>query len=171
MLRVSTTAAVLLTALTQNYVQTNNKENLAEASDSRITISSFSTPNTSQSPSSLQQQKTAITMDAANLTSPSILNITTAESTQLVGKITVNGVIIKTFNNSRVSVNLSPYLAKRTNSVEIFGNYRPAQNSVQIEFSCPGTKVTQQTGGNGILRQTLIIAVSTDGHPSNFLLR
>ena len=159
-LRLSTTAAVLLTALAQNYIQNNNIENLAEASNSRITTSSFSTPNTLQSQSSFQQQQTAITMNTANLDSPHILNITTAVATQLVGKITVNGVIIKKFNNNQASVDLSPYLSKRTNYIEISGNYRPAQNSVKIEFLGPGTKLTQQTGDNGILKQTLVIAVS-----------
>jgi len=138
MLLISTTSAVLLTALAQTCTQINNHEILA---------------------SSFQHQQTAITMNRTNLKAPHFLTITTARSTQLVGEIAVNGVVVKNINNNQASVNLSPLLSTGINSVEISGDYKPARDSVRIEFSGPGTKVTQQTSGNGILRETLIIAV------------
>ena len=138
MLLISTTSAVLLTALAENCIQLNNNEILA---------------------SSFQHQQTAITINGANLKAPHFLIITTAGSTQLVGEIAVNGVVVKNINNNQASVNLSPLLSTGINSVEISGNYKPARDSVRIQFSGPGTKVTQQTSGNGILRETLIIAV------------
>ena len=159
MLLISTTSAVLLTALAENCIQLNNNEILAGASNSIINVRDSSDYTTQQYMSSLQHQQTAITINGANLKAPHFLSITTAGSTQLVGEIAVNGVVVKNINNNQASVNLSPLLSTGINSVEISGNYKPARDSVRIQFSGPGTKVTQQTSGNGILRETLIIAV------------
>jgi hypothetical protein len=158
MLLFFTTVAVYLTVLAQNYIQINNKDILVGAGGSKINVNQSSTFDT-QHRISLQQQKTAINIDINNLSSPCILSITPAGYTQLVGKISVNGVVIQNLNKNQASVNLSPLLSTGINYIEISGNYKPAQDSVRIEFAGPGTKVTQETGGNGILRQTLIIAV------------
>ena len=90
---------------------------------------------------------------------PHFLSIKATESTQVVGQIAVEGVAIKRFHNSQISFNLSSYLSKAKNTVEISGNYQPLSSSVLIEFSGSGTRVTQQISGNGILRQTLIFNV------------
>jgi len=161
-LLISRTSTVFLiaftTALAQYSSHLNKSVIFTEASNSRININSIAS-NNQHYMSSFQQQKTAINLNKSNLKIAQSLKITTAENTQIVGDITVNNVFLKTINRNQVSVNLSPYLSSGINYVEISGNYKPVQNSVQIEFSGPGTKVTQQTGGNGILRQTLIIAV------------
>ena len=161
-LLISTTSALGLmavtTALAQNYIQINKSGIFVGAGNSRITINNRAS-HTQQYMSSGQHQKTAIHLNESNLRFAHILTITTTGEPQLVGAITVNGVVVRTIYNNQVSVNLSPYLSTGINSIEISGNYKPANDSVRIEFSGPGTKVTQQTGGNGILRQTLIIAV------------
>lgn len=162
MLLISTTTAAGLmavtTALAQNSILINKNGIFVGAGNSRITINNRAS-HMQQEMNYFQHQRTAISLNQENLKAAHILSITTTGQPQLVGTITVNGVVVKTINNAEVSINLSPYLSTGTNYIEVSGNYKPANDAVQIKFSGPGTKVTQQTGGNGILRQTLIIAV------------
>ena len=162
MLLISTTSTVGLmavtTALAQNSIEVNKNGIFVGAGNSRITINNR-TSHIQHEMNSFQHQRTTINLNEGDLKAAHILSITTIGQPQLFGTITINGVVVKTINNHQISINLSPYLSTGINSIEISGNYKPANDSIQIEFSGPGTKVTQQTGGNGILKQTLIIAV------------
>ncbi len=134
----------------------NNNKTTMNYSKNTVYSSSFTT---AQSQTSYQQQTTGISVNSNALNSPHILSIKTTDNTQMDGEVTVNGVVIKKLQGSQTSFNLSPYLEKETNNVEISGTYKPASSEVKIEFSGPNTNVTQQMSGNGRLNQTLVITV------------
>lgn len=119
----------------------------------------YSSTSTTQTNSSSGQQTTGVSINSNELKTPHILSIKIAENAQLSGEITLDGVEIKKLQGNQISFNLSPYLAKKVNKIEIVGNYKPASSSVKIEFSGSSTNVMQQTSGNGTLRQTLIVTV------------
>ncbi|MCX7593807.1 MAG: hypothetical protein N2235_08610 [Fischerella sp.] len=108
--------------------------------------------------SSSDYQESAVTLHAVNLKKPHILRINTSGS-QLQGKITFNGRVIKLIRNKRVYVDLSPYLSMGKHVVEISARYSPASSLVNVEFSGPGVKTTQQTSGSGVLNYTLNVSV------------
>lgn len=144
----------------QMLLQLGNKNTNFMNQSSRFFYSSRSqTFTTAQSQVSSQQQTTAISLDSDALRSPHTLSISTQKNTQLVGKIAVNGVEIKKLQGSRTEFNLSPYLKKGDNRIEINGEYQPVSSTVAIEFSGLHDRVSQQVGGNGKLRQVLAIAV------------
>lgn len=118
-----------------------------------------SSSTTAQSQTSYQQQTTGISVNSNALKSAHILSIKTTDNTQIDGEVTVDSVVIKKLQGSQISFNLSPYLEKQINKVEISGTYKPASSSVKIEFSGLNSNVTQQMSGNGRLNQTLVITV------------
>ena len=124
---------------------------------SKNAVSSSST--TAHSQTSYHQQTTSISVNSKALKSPHILSIKTTDNTQIDGEVSVDGLVIKKLQGSQTSFNLSPYLEKETNKVEILGTYKPASSEVKIEFSGLNTNVTQQMSGNGRLNQTLVITV------------
>jgi hypothetical protein len=146
-------------AINENTIcikSTNNNKTTMNYSKNAVYSSSITT---AQSQTSYQQQTTGISVNSNSLKSPHILSIKTTDNTQMDGEVTVNGVVIKKLQGSQTSFNLSPYLEKETNKVEISGTYKPASSEVKIEFSGPNTNVTQQMSGNGRLNQTLVITV------------
>jgi hypothetical protein len=104
------------------------------------------------------RQRTTLNLNSADLSSPYILSISTTGS-QLNGEITMDGKVIKQLKNNQTSINLSPYLSKGQQTIEISGNYSPQSASVELEFSGPGRNATQQTSGSGMLNYTLMITV------------
>jgi len=108
---------------------------------------------------STQVQETAITIDSASLAQPHILSLSASQGIQLTGQITLNSRVIQELKDNQASINLSPLLSKGIQEIKISGNYQPVPSSVKVEFSGPGTQVTQLASGNGILNQTLIIDV------------
>jgi hypothetical protein len=142
----------------QSKIPRTDTKNTNTMNNSRNFTYSSSFTN-SRNQNSFQQQITAISLSIDALKTPHFLSIKATDSTQLVGQIAVEGVAIKRFHNSQISFDLSPYLSKGNNTIEISGNYQPSSSSVLIEFSGSGTRVTQQISGNGILRQTLIFNV------------
>lgn len=108
-----------------------------------------------------QMQQTTISVNAADLQEPHILRITTTPSSaQLTGvKIKVDGKTISTAKNYPIEINLSPMLTRGQHKIEITGSYNPANSGVQIEFSGPGTQVSQQTSGNGAIAHTIVVDV------------
>ena len=136
------------TVLAQNSIQQNS-----------VQINEVGGSMSEENSNSLQEQKTVINIDSAKLKLPHILSISTPIGTQVTGQISVNGVVIKRLTNPETSINLSSYLSRGRQTITISGSYKPAQSSVEVTFSSPGTQVSQETGGGGILRQTLIIDV------------
>lgn len=112
-----------------------------------------------QHSSSSQAQSSTITIDAASLQEPNLLYVKGASNTTIEGQITIDGVVVKQLEGDTTSLNLSPYLSSEKTKVEISGSYTPKSSSVKVEFIGPDTNVIQQTGGNGLLKQTLVIEV------------
>ena len=107
----------------------------------------------------VQRQKTTINLDSSNLSVPHLLNISASPRTQLTGKISVDGDLVKQLQGSEVSFDLSPYLSRGRQTIEIAGTYQPESSSVRVKLSSPHTQVTQQMSGSGVFRQTLVIDV------------
>lgn len=126
---------------------------------SHTVASTYNQSSSQSSTQSSQQQTTAINLNATALRSPHVLSVTIATDSRLTGKVMVDGVEVKKLQASQTTFNLVPYLTKGDNKVEIVGEYRPVSSNVAIKFFGPGTQISQQVGGNGKLRQTLIITV------------
>jgi len=120
----------------------------------------FSNFSNYQSNQSFQQQTTTstISIDRENLRQPQLLKVD-ASPARLNGHITNNKNRIIKLNNKQESINLSPYLFRGKNIIEISGTYSPQNSLITIEFSGTGNQITQQSSGSGILKQTLIINV------------
>ncbi len=103
------------------------------------------------------QETSVINLDYYNLKQPH--NLVISSHARLNGEISLNGRVIKTIRGNRVAINLSNCLSRGRNTLEIEGNYRPVSSSVQVEFSAPGTVVSQSTGGSGTIAQTFVIDV------------
>lgn len=159
---IYTTIAICLTiyiAAAQNPNQINKNKPLIETKNNTLSVINYYKNFNSQSYQLSQHQQTTINLNSNDTKQPCILSIYTAKSTQIAGQITVNNVLIQKFKNNLTSVNLSPYLSKGVKTVEILGSYKPTSASVRLKVSTPSTKVSQQTSGSGILKQTLIIKV------------
>lgn len=109
--------------------------------------------------SSRAQETSTVNLDSQTLRQPHYLTVSAEKDTQIIGQITLDGKAIQNIRGNRTAINLSNCLSRGRHLIEIFGNYRPATSSVQVEFSAPGTRVSQSTGGNGVVRQTLILDV------------
>lgn len=115
--------------------------------------------STQQSTGSSQDQTTEINLDASNLRTAHVLMVNAPQVAQLDGTILIDGRVIQKFGKQGVSINITPYLSRGKHTIEISGRYVPAQSSVRVQFVGSGTQVSQQTGGNGVLKQTLVINV------------
>ncbi|MFB2919240.1 hypothetical protein [Aerosakkonema funiforme] len=115
--------------------------------------------NENRNVSQSQEETTRINLDSRSAKQPHNLLITTDSGTQLNAEITVNGRVVKTIRGRGGRINLSNCFTRGRHTIEIYGNYKPANNSVKVEFSGAETTVAQSTAGSGILRQTLIVEV------------
>lgn len=113
-----------------------------------------------QSNHSFQRQTTTstISIDRANLSQPQMLKLD-ASNARLNGHITINKNRTIKLAEKQKSINISPYLFRGENIVEISGTYYPQNSLITIEFSGSGNQVIQQSSGSGILKHTLIINV------------
>src|SRR5579883_800915 len=103
-------------------------------------------------------QQNSFDLDAANLKRPNILSINTS-GRLLIGQITINGKVVKNIRSSKEKINLSPLLSVGEQTVNISARYFPASASASVELNGPGTKVTQQTSGDGILKYSMTVNV------------
>jgi hypothetical protein len=108
---------------------------------------------------SAQLQKTFVNLSPKSLKLPNVLTISAPVDVQLKGAITANGSVIQKLQGNRATLNLSPYLSSGKKTIEILGSYQPKEATVSVKFSGPETTITQQTGGNGTLRQLLIFEI------------
>ena len=133
----------------------NRRERERESTDR------METPRRQQSRinSSRAQETSTIDLDSHTLRQPHYLTVSAEKGTQIIGQITLDGRAIQNIRGNRTAINLSNRLSRGRHLIEVFGNYRPASSSVQVEFSAPDTTVSQTTGGNGVVRQTLILDV------------
>ena len=153
------TLSIASTTMAQNFILTNNRV-VVESGNSMNNFNNHSASTNSQYSSSSQRGDT-VSFTSTAKQQLYILTVAANTPTQVTGQIIVNGVVIHKMQKNNTSINLSPLLSKGKQKIEISGSYKPASSSVFIKLSGPGTEVTQQTGGNGRLTQTLIIDVRT----------
>ncbi|MEM9165196.1 MAG: hypothetical protein AAGC54_19300 [Cyanobacteria bacterium P01_F01_bin.4] len=108
---------------------------------------------------SSQTQETQVGIEAADLASPHILEITAPGVSQLSGAVSLDGVVIKTLSGEQLTLDLAPYLDPGSNVIEVMGSYAPASSSVQLTLDGPGLSLSQQTSGSGHLSQTFVLEV------------
>jgi hypothetical protein len=113
-----------------------------------------------QSNQSFQQQTTTsiISIDRENLRQPQMLKVETSGA-RLNGHITINKNRIIKLTEKQKSINISSYLFRGENIIEISGIYSPQNSQITIEFFGTGNQITQQTSGSGILKHMLIVNV------------
>ena len=121
--------------------------------------SSSSSVSTNEQGETSASQTSVISIESDNLAQSDNPSITANQATEITGQITLNGKLIQDLKVNQALINLSPLLSKARQTIKISGTYQPVQLPVKVEFSRPDTQVTQQTSGNGILDQTLIINV------------
>lgn len=102
-------------------------------------------------------QETTISVDGRGDRSL-YLTIETPKNTKLTGKVLLEEQTIAKLKNN-LTVDLSPQLQSGKNTLEIIGNYEPKSNSITVTVKNKNTQSTTSTGGNGIIRQKLIIDV------------
>jgi hypothetical protein len=138
--------------LTENFMH-NSQSAIAQSDNNSITAI-----NRGNSRSLSDYQESAISLSVINLNRPHILSINTSGS-QLQGKITFNGKVIKQIRGKSAYINISPYLSVGKHTVKIFARYSPVSSSINVEFSGPGIDVTQETSGSGVLNYILNVSV------------
>lgn len=104
-------------------------------------------------------QQSSLQVSAANLNRPHLLSINTSGA-QMTGEITVNGKVVKQLNNnSNVNIDLSRYLSVGEHTVAISARYAPSSSPISVELNGPGTSMTQQNSGNGVVNYTMKVSV------------
>lgn len=144
--------------IAQISIQFINNKVVVKTGNGTNNINNPSMPPTWQYHRSVQRQQTIIDSNSTPRRQAYVLNVSTNTTTQLSGYILVNGIVVNQLK-AKTSINLSPYLSKGRQKIEISGSYQPASSSVLVKLSGPGTEVSQQTGGDGRVKQTLIIDV------------
>ena len=129
---------VATTAWSQTSMQFNNNKN------------SYSTQR--------QVQSSTISISAATLSQPHILIVSVSRG-NIDGLIKLNGRVLQNIKDRNTRIDLSSYLSRGTNTIEILGKYNIKNASVKVELVAPQTQVSQQTSNNGSLNQTIILQV------------
>lgn len=106
-----------------------------------------------------QIQSARIDVSLNELNSPYWLSIYATNTANLKGEVRLDGNVIQSLNSPSTIINLSPYLSRGEHQVIIRGNYAPTDSSVTVELRGKNNQVTQQTGGNGLINQVLMIKV------------
>jgi hypothetical protein len=82
-----------------------------------------------------------------------------SDITNLQGQVSLNGKIINRLNTTEKNLDLSSQLKRGSNQLIITGKYFTPDSTVSIHLKGLNTEVHQQTGGNGLLNQMLVIEV------------
>ncbi|MEB3120748.1 MAG: hypothetical protein VKL41_05935 [Snowella sp.] len=105
-------------------------------------------------------QMSTISLQNQGLKTPCLLSILPSSAiTNLQGKVLLNGKIIDRLNTTEKNLDLSSQLKRGSNRLIITGKYFPMDSTVSIHLQGLNTEVNQQTGGNGLLNQMLVIEV------------
>ncbi|WP_404790566.1 hypothetical protein [Altericista sp. CCNU0014] len=105
-------------------------------------------------------QESSFELEQADLRDPYTLTVRpSADARQVRGTIKLDGKPLKTLGKGVVKINLSPYLRKGRQKLQIAGSYRPVGASVEVTLEGPAAEIAQEMGGNGILNQTIAIDV------------
>jgi hypothetical protein len=105
-------------------------------------------------------QMSTISLQKQGLKTPCLLSISPSSTiTNFQGKISLNGKIINQLNTTENTLDLSSQLKPGSNQLIITGKYFPPDSTVSIHLKGLNTEIHQQTGGNGLLNQMLVIEV------------
>lgn len=157
MMSVATVAAAEATGPDLGALYRNQTVQRGFAIAPALADSFTQTTQLSQSYSS-QTQETQIDIDATDLASPHLLEISADSGTQLSGEVRLNGQVLRTLGDRSLTIDLAPYLETGSNVIEVVGSYYPTSASVQLTLEGPGLLLSQQTSGS-TLSQTFILEV------------
>lgn len=101
-----------------------------------------------------QTQETGITVDADQLLA---LEVWGDRGTYINAEIVIDGKVVETIRGNYTAIDLSSYLNRGKNEIEITGNYTPANSSIYVELTGDRNTVRHETQGTGRLNQTLIL--------------
>ncbi|MDF5719324.1 MAG: hypothetical protein PUP91_02290 [Rhizonema sp. PD37] len=146
------------TSTSQNSNSPGQRSYTSTSQNTNSSGSQRSYVSTSQNSDASTYQHSSLNLSAVDLRQPHILSIHTSGS-QLTGEIIVNGKVVKRLTKSREQINLSPLLSVGEHTVKISARYSPTSSSVNVELSGPGTNITQQDSGNGILKYAMDVSV------------
>ena len=105
-------------------------------------------------------QMSTISLQKQGLKTPCLLSILPSSAiTNLQGKISLNGKTINQLNTTEKTLDLSSQLKPGSNQLIITGKYFPSDSTISIHLKGLNTEIHQQTGGNGLLNQMLVIEV------------
>ena len=109
---------------------------------------------------SYQEQQTTVDVPSSDLDMPYLLSVSLPQNeTQLTAEVFINGQSIRKIRGSHNTIDLSSYLTFGQQIIEISGIYSPDQATVKIELIGKATQISQETGGNGKIRQKLVLNV------------
>ena len=154
-----TTKGILQVLPTQNSNSSGSQRSYTSTTqNSNSSGSQRSFISSSQNSDASAYQHSSLNLSAVDLRQPHILSINTSGN-QLTGEVIVNGKVVKRLTKSREQINLSPLLSVGEHTVKISAHYSPTSSSVNVELSGPGTNITQQDSGNGILKYIMDVSV------------
>lgn len=108
---------------------------------------------------SYQQVRQQTGLQVARTSGPYTLTVETT-GRAFNAELKVDGRTIQSLQGRSETINLSPHLSTGQHTIEIIGTYAPATATAEISLSGPGTRLSQQVSGRGVLRQTLQLSVS-----------
>jgi hypothetical protein len=121
-------------------------------------LTRFANQNSNSISGSSSYQKTALSVKAENLKQPHVL-IINSNGSKLQGEIVMNNKVIQKFDDNKLEVNLSPYLSRGEQVLEVRGKYEPASSTVNLELNSPENNTIQQSSGTGKLDYQLALNV------------
>ncbi len=99
------------------------------------------------------QETTGITVDSDELA----LEVRGDRGTYIRAEITIDGRVVETIRGNYTAIDLSSYLKRGKNEIEITGSYTPAKSTIYVELTGDQNTVMQETSGTGRINQTLIL--------------
>lgn len=110
---------------------------------------------------SYQLQRSAMSLGFDELHKPVILKIGShRNSGKITGNIKINGRLIQSLSRSQTRVDLSKYIHRGKNTIEIIGVYYPGNSDIEISVESDLSKMVQETSGNGKLNQMIVLNVN-----------
>jgi hypothetical protein len=118
----------------------------------------FANQNSNSLSVSSSYQNTAITVKAEKLKEPHVLLIN-FNGSKVQGEIVMNNKVIQKFDDNKLEINLSPYLERGKQVLQVKGKYEPASSTVNLELNSPENNTIQQSSGTGTLDYQLTLNV------------
>jgi len=105
-------------------------------------------------------QMSTISLQKEGLKTPCLLSIIPSSTiTNLQGQVSLNGKIIDQLDTTGNTLDLSSQLKRGSNRLIITGKYFPLDSTISIHLKGLNTEINQQTRGDGLLNQMLVIEV------------